>query len=243
MSELQQEVRLSGGDEPMLDNYRPISKLAVLAVLLAVASPLALVTPLLWVIPFAALLTSVFALVVISRPGSGVIGRKAVLAAVATSCFFGAWAPARYLSWQAAVDRQSAALIDKWLELIRTDQLDAAYQMHVDSRGGAPAEGLSPPGMESPPEPAGSAGERFFQTPPHDAMRNALKTGAYRHAGLAEIRWFPPYQQIVQGYVFQNGETGEEATLLIAVQLALHPYEGERRWSIFSVETERQPSR
>lgn len=112
-----------------LPTYRPVSALAVVALLAGICSAAALVAPVFWMLPLVAAGLSVAALVDVTRPAGGKVGRLAALAGLALAIGFGAQAVtatgvSRWLACQRA-----EAVARYWLTAIRDGRLDEARSM------------------------------------------------------------------------------------------------------------------
>jgi len=109
--------------------YRPVSVLAVAAAGLGVASTLALVGPVFWMLPLVGTAVSWAALRDVARPGAAKAGRLAALAglALALGCGTQAVVAATTSEWLARERAETAATF--WLEAIATGRLDDARGM------------------------------------------------------------------------------------------------------------------
>jgi len=110
-----------------LQTYRAISPWAPLALLLGLASPLALVHPLLWLVPLAGVWVAWMGFKQISSD-SGYAGRPALLGALALALLFGSMAPARYLTRHWMISREANRLAVQWIGMIRQGDLQQAHQ-------------------------------------------------------------------------------------------------------------------
>src|SRR5262245_4816609 len=87
----------STGDEPI--QYRADSRLAVLALLLGIASAAAMVGPVLWFVPIAAAITALVAMRRI-RSSEDLVGWNVAFLGLLLALLFGIAAPARTMSRQ-----------------------------------------------------------------------------------------------------------------------------------------------
>jgi hypothetical protein len=126
-----EDPRVTSLDETAVAGYRGISVLAIIALLLGVASALALAHPLLWVLPPATLVVGALALRAIHAEGSTVTGRKFAILGMLLAMVFGAWAPAKILTRQAKVYAQARVFAEQWLELVRSGDLHQAHQLSM----------------------------------------------------------------------------------------------------------------
>jgi hypothetical protein len=123
-------------DDPA-DEYRALSGLAVVGLLLALASPLAFFSIALWLIPLAGVAVSAWALVRINADDSGLVGRKAAVAGLVISALVLAAAPADWFVYRWMLQREARQYAEIWLRLLRDNEPHKAHQLAVN-----PAERL-----------------------------------------------------------------------------------------------------
>jgi hypothetical protein len=128
-------------------DYRPVSPLAVAALVLGCCSAVALVTPFAWFVPLVGIVTAVAALADLSRPAAPRVGRLPALAGLALAVGFGAQAVA-----DAAVGRwiersRAVATADAWIDAVRGGRLEEA--LGISSRAILPSLGGPEPDSES----------------------------------------------------------------------------------------------
>ena len=114
---------------PELAEYRAVSRLAVAALILGLASVLALITPVLWFLPVLAVITGLAALLRIKHNPSTLIGRKAALIAIALGVTFGVAAPARAISRGIWLGARAQRFADAWFDFLRAGQSYHAHQL------------------------------------------------------------------------------------------------------------------
>lgn len=127
-------------NEGDLLQYRSVSRAALLALLLGLLSPLALVSPLLWPMPVVAIAVSLLALRNLSTHTTELIGRSAAIAGLVIAVFFGAWAPARNISRSWLLQSQARPLTDEFIDLFLSGEIHQAHQLTL------------PPAQRRPPE-------------------------------------------------------------------------------------------
>jgi hypothetical protein len=112
-----------------LPAYRPVSVLAMVALLAGICSAAALVAPVFWVLPLVAAGLSAAALVDVARPAGGKVGRMAALAGLALALGFGAQAltAAGVSRWLSC--RRAEAVARYWLDAIHEGRLEEARSM------------------------------------------------------------------------------------------------------------------
>ncbi len=115
-----------------LGDYRAISALAVAGLVLGIASVVALVHPLLWVVPAAAVAVNLAALGRIERFAPSLSGRKAALCGLVAALLFGVGAPTQWFSRRWLVRRDADQFVRVWFDYLAQDQPHFAHQLTVD---------------------------------------------------------------------------------------------------------------
>ncbi len=110
-----------------LQSYRAISPWMPLTVLLGLASPLALVHPLLWTVPLTGILLAWIGIKQVSSD-SRYTGQIAIRYSLALTLLFGTMAPVRYVSRQWILTHQAKVLATDWVRLIRSGDFQQAHQ-------------------------------------------------------------------------------------------------------------------
>jgi len=130
-----QEVRdgdtWSGSEEERLSGYRSVSLLAVVALLLGLLSPVALVNAVLWAVPILGLIVAAAAYRAIVRAPDRMTGRGMALVAIGLCTLFLSLATAHSFSRTLWLRHEGRQFMDLWLELIRRQELQKAHQLHL----------------------------------------------------------------------------------------------------------------
>ena len=111
-----------------LPNYRPVSVPAMVGLLLGLASPLAVLHPVVWFVPALAVVVNAYALLSIDRSGP-VIGRSAAAWGLALALLFGTLAPARVYSYDYFQKQDARRFAGAWFEFLRRGEPHKAYQL------------------------------------------------------------------------------------------------------------------
>ena len=131
-----------------LGRYTSLSSLAIFALLLGLASPVALFAPLLAIVPAAGILCALFALVRINSSAGGLSGKKLAYWGLALSVLCVVAAPLRIQMRDSLYGRQADSAARHWLELVSKNQTESA----LDHISGNARMGISgPPPAEGPP--------------------------------------------------------------------------------------------
>ncbi len=118
-----------------LPDYRPISSLALVALLAGLASALAMVHPELWCLPIVGVVIAALALRNLALAERPMVGRKAALAGLALSLLFGAAAPARFFSQQFWLASRADHLAQQWFAELGAGRIQAAYDLMLHTGG------------------------------------------------------------------------------------------------------------
>lgn len=109
--------------------YRPVSATAVAAAALGLASALALVSPVLWVLPLVGVAVALAALADVGRPHAAKAGRLAALTGLGLSLGFGAQAVTTAAATEWLARGRAEAAVRFWLDAIGSGRLDDARSM------------------------------------------------------------------------------------------------------------------
>lgn len=115
-------------EEP-LDDYRAVSGLAITGLLLGVCSVLALIHPVLWLLPLAGIVCDWLALRQMALASPPLLGRKAALIGMALSLIFGLSGPVQYWVHRRALRAEAIELADEWFTALRENQPEYAFRL------------------------------------------------------------------------------------------------------------------
>ena len=116
-------------DEQALVQYAPISKAALGALALGLASPLILVTPLLLLVPLAGIAVAAVALRRIATSEGQLSGYWPATIGLCLATLFLGWGASYQLTRQAALADQAERMADGWLRLVAEGKLQEADQL------------------------------------------------------------------------------------------------------------------
>ncbi len=131
-----------------LGRYTSLSSLAVCAFLLGLASLVALMAPLLVVVPIAGIFVSLLALVRINGSAGALSGKKLATCALALSVVCGIASPLRIKVRDALYQRQANRSARDWLELVTNNETEQALGR---LSGNAKMSLMGPPPVGGPP--------------------------------------------------------------------------------------------
>ena len=134
MNDVSSHLSLSTPEEADLQHYGAISPLAIGALLLGLASFLALSSLLLLVIPVLAVLVALFALQRIAGSEGAMIGRTPAIIGLLCALLFAAIALSSVISRNRALEREAIAFASDWLVLVREGDLYRAHELHLHAK-------------------------------------------------------------------------------------------------------------
>jgi hypothetical protein len=209
-------VHLSESPDADLVNYRALPGQVVIALLLGLLSPVALIDRMLWGVPLLGIFFSVWALRRIKKNPSAVAGRKRALFGLTLAMLSIAAAPTDYFVYRRIVRNQARQVADAWLSYLVKGQPQLAGKL-LDSPPAPRQPRAAAGGAPAPPVEA----DRFSRTP---VARTMLELGP-----RAEVQFRTTITQSRQG----NTDTVE---LLYTV---IHEEKGERRGFFVTVHLQR----
>jgi len=168
-------------------SYRPVSRLAVAAVVLGVLSSLALTTPLLWILPLAGAVLALVGLADVARPGAEKAGRAAALVGLALSVGFGTQAVTASVVSRWIMEHRSRAVVHAWLDALGESRLVDARSMiapHLLPQTESDEHGRGNPGHGEPGH-SHQPGEQVGAIDSLPAVRAILRCGT---AAVRDVR-------------------------------------------------------
>lgn len=169
--------------EPALVEYRPLSGWAIVALLIGLSSAVAVIHPLLWIVPLVGVVIAAVALVRMKQSEMPQLGRTPALIGLALSLIFGAAAPTHWFSRNQWLKARAERLGDEFFADLKAGHPEKAFDLSLRSaeKGRSPrrakeetsAAAAAQPGSpqdgdEKPPAPtpARTALEEFLTEQP-----------------------------------------------------------------------------
>ncbi len=251
------ETRFSGGAEaPEFEDYRPISPLAIMACVAGVASLLAVVHPLLWIVPVVAVILSVAAIVRLSSPQSRYGGRNAAIASLCLAALMGSYAPARVISHDRKLFAEGRARIEDWFSLIQQGRMQEAHQLWQSpehrfqgpgslasfyagvpstNSSSEPADDLemSPDGGGQPPA------EQLKEFATWPAVAELMKFGEQariEHLRSVEIKIAYGELKVTHLYRISGVQDGQPESVEVLIRATRHEEENLANWHVGDIE-------
>jgi hypothetical protein len=235
------DLQFTGADEPEVENYRPLCGLAVTSCLFAIGAPLAVFSTYLLVLPPAGAAFAVAALRRIRASGDLLSGRRLAIAALALSCFFGAWATVQWLGRPWVVSSQARRFTDEWLQLLVDGKVHEAYQWSL-APGSRLAPSISLETFYDKNAEAAQSIDAFFAMLPFKTNAQMSLLRSFRYVGNDSVTATPAGENlIVHRYEFDHDKNGELKTDVVLLTVMRYPPDEENfvHWQVREVRAPR----
>lgn len=235
------DTRDESSEFAVVAEYPPVSRLAVLSVVLAVLASGVIFLPLLIVAAVAGALVALAALWSIARAPQPMVGRKAAIAALLFCVFAGAWGTTWRLVRQRVLFAEAKQYADRWLQLIQAGQLQDAYQLHLsqDSRL-APGEDFEE--YLNAREETRYEYEGFLRGEPLQQIVKAGSRGQVQFLGYEDIArdshlgQTKDYMTLRYALTVPADDAPQTTVFLVHIMRAVLSGDSESRWEVRSVE-------
>jgi hypothetical protein len=231
------------GDDPeQTTDYRTLSVLAIISLVIGLVAPLAIAGPFLLAIPLFGIAVSLVALRQIAVSGGVLAGRWAATAGLVL-CIASAILPISHDMIQRAIRIHQAENFGRsWIALVTAGDQKQAFHLTIDAtRPPAPPEPNAPPQPNAPPKP--SAYDTFVANPVIKALQaigpNAdvriRETLAYQATSYRNIL----VRQLVavcRAPASPSGSGGQPFEFVLSLQRATMSRESMSRWLVASYE-------
>jgi hypothetical protein len=217
--------------------YRPVSMLAVLGLIAGILSALALVEPLLWVLPPLGLALSAAGLSQTARGEARMSGHKAAVLGLVLSVMFGVAAPTRFLVRNWILTKRAQQFTDAWVEHVRNGRFYQAHQFTVHPRVRMPLDSSLDQLYANDVDTKQSYG-RFMVKPPMDVLAAQWKGTTVRHVRHLGSGETPEADSFAELYEFEfppGAQPGKVRVQLIVVRTE-DPVSGNEGWQLRYVE-------
>jgi len=194
-------------DDQALARYSAISRGAILAVFLGLASALVLVSPIFVVVSLAAAATAVVALRQISFGGGQYSGRWPATIGLCLAMLFTGWGFTRQWTRQATLAEQARQFADGWLQLVREGKQQKAHQM-TGPAGQRLNSDQSIAEFYKTDKEAGENLQSFFSREPLKSLLAMPATGAFRFQSVAEFSQHGFEDEVVLQYAYGDSGPG-----------------------------------
>lgn len=218
-----------------ISSYRAVSKLSILALALGLASLLAVVSPVLWILPIIGVLVAVIALRSITAHPQLLTGRGIAILALTLSCFTVAFAPARHLTRQTRLYAQSRQWGEHWLELLRDGKVREAHQLRLPFNERAAVESAL---IDHYAQEQGKMMLESFsmQSPVSDILRWGQRCQV-RYVGNVNVESKGSIDTVTQQFEVKLVDSNPPYTMKLELALSRRSFPGtnEARWEVQDV--------
>ncbi len=196
------QVHLSEQREPEVEQYRPVSGLAVVALILGLFSLTAWIEPFLTFVAAIGVVVSIAALWQVAAGAAEMLGRKAAMAGLLLSVFTLVGVTSNIYVHRTLVRNEARQFADRWFAFLLSGQPKKAFAMTRDSTA-QPEPVMVEGELKTPPgEPEAPSSETFAKQPD---IRTLLELG-----NRAQVRYYQTESQ-------NRKETGDEIQQVYAV--------------------------
>ena len=231
--------RLSDDQDAEIARYRAVSGLGVAGLFFGLLSPVAMIAPLLWIVPLWGIFLCGLALWQISQNAPALTGRKAALLGLIFSLLFGAAAPTSWLSYRWVIRREARRFAGQWFEFLRDDQPHKAYQLTLHPKSRQPLDdktlkGFYRQGSRGREELDNYASQRLIRTLRalgKKAQVRYYQTDDQGHAGERDV----VYQTYAVTY--EDRQAGKKKTFFVSLKMdRLKVNTGQAEWQLSGAE-------
>ncbi|MEX0939502.1 MAG: hypothetical protein WDZ59_16685 [Pirellulales bacterium] len=198
------------------DAYRALSPWAILALLLGLASPLALMGPVLRTVPLLGVIVAILALRQIATGEGRIAGRGAAVLGLALSLLFGSAAISQALSRTFWIDQQSRELSRAWIDFLLDGQPQMAHQLTKYPSERVPLDDMLWTYYRRTPAEAGEL-RAFVSQPLVHALLELADKATVRHWEMESIVDHRGKEYVVQIYTVTYEDRGQRTTFFARV--------------------------
>jgi len=218
-------------DDETLARYSAISRAALLALFLGLASALVLVSPLLVIVPLAAAAIAIVALRQIATSGGQYTGRWSATAGLCLAMLFAGWGLSRQWTREAVLQEQARHFAEDWLKLVRAGHLQRAHQYFLSASSRLSSDEAIAEYYKTEKE-AGEMMKSMFASEPMKSVSSMRDRGSveFRSAIGQWQRGF--IDDVVVQFAVRSPESGEEKPLWITVTRTVDGGSKRSGWQI-----------
>jgi hypothetical protein len=207
--------------EQSLVEYRSISKLALVALGLGLASALVLVNPLLVPIPLLAVAVAFVSLRSIAGGGGQVVGRAPAVVGLCLATLFLGWGIAARFTRAMTLEAHARTFAEAWLKLVAEGDLQQADQLRLPSQNRMRSAASRKEFYEKNPEATKSLAD-FVGAP---VLRDFIAQGKnvkFQFESLDGQERSTYYDRLYLRYAFGDSASGNSQPLIITVKREVH---------------------
>jgi hypothetical protein len=193
---------------PQVETYRSISWGAIAVLIAAFFTPLAFLSPALWVLPLGVIVAALLVMRNLMIQFERLTGQRLVWIGLVIATVVLGWAPARYATRLNSLLTEARQVADQWAELVNHRDLEQAHQWHLTSRERAP-ENVTLDAFYKENADRQKSMQQFFD-------RGGMKTwlqiedGRAQYVGYNKQTAFSDAEEIVLQYLITGKRKGKE---------------------------------
>jgi hypothetical protein len=222
-------------DEQPLKDYSSVSRLAVLALALGLASGLMLVSPVLAILPLLTVGVAFIALRQIASSEGQLTGRWPATVGLCLAMGFLGWGISRQSSRQTLLLAEAERAIDAWLELVRDGKLVEAHQRMraADSRVKS-EQGIKD--YYATDREAQEHMDGFFASDPIKSFRAIGSDVEFRYEGVVTTTRHGLNDDVMVRYDFVDPRTSDTRSMWITATRTFNPTNKQASWYVNHVD-------
>jgi hypothetical protein len=228
------EAMLRTTDEADVVSYRAVSKVAVVSALIGAFSFLALMHPILVLLPLTAVVLAVVALRAIRVSTAGLTGRALAVVGLALGALFLSAAATRTVSRDWIMTRRGRQFAADWLQLVAADEREKAYEMTLTpERRQLPGADLRK--FYSDDAERFEQLQQFFDDSPLEVIVEHGRDGQFRLREILDSGHASDYGDYVSAmfsFDYSDGQRRVSQPVHIVVRRLLHRRTGRGQWFV-----------
>jgi len=220
--------------ESDLEDYRPLSPLAMAAAALGVCSAGVLISRLFWPLAIVGVVISLLALVRVSRENGRVLGRSAALIGLGLSILFLTYAPAKDYARKVILAGASRPIADQWIDAILQGRIEAAHQLTRKPHERVTMEYDELRAFYESNKELNAAAELYAEDPAVKSLLGQESDAEFEFIGTPSVESAERYDRLVHKY---QVDMASRPPFVIYVQLRRTPLLGDKMgaWNIEQV--------
>ena len=222
-----------GDSQDSVVEYRSPSGWAIAALALGLCSPVAMVGPLGWIVPAAAVVVGTVAIVRLGVPEQVKIGRRAALAGLSLGLVFIAAAPVALVTSQWCLEAEAHKVAVEWFDYLRHGEPHKASQLGVSTEVRQPLDDTLWAYYREHPE-AKRELEDFARQPLVRALLALGEAAQVRFYETQQIERGSRRDELVQVYAvtYQDDDKKKSFFVRLSLDRSADPVTGRGRWRV-----------
>ncbi len=221
-------------DDETLARYSAVSRLAILALFMGLASALALASPILVIVPLAAAVIAIVALRQIATSGGQYTGHWSATAGLCLAMLFAGWGMSREWTRQGELHQHARKFAEGWLELVRAGKLQRAHQFTHSAGSRLNSDAAIAEFYQTNPE-AGEMMKTLFTSEPLKSVTSMRDSGSVAFRSVAGKSKHGFTDSVTLQFAVRPSETSDEMPMWVTVSRTADANAQHPSWQIGSV--------